>query len=428
MKSKVVIIGGGFAGLQLAKHIDTKGYEVLLLDRINHHQFQPLLYQVAAAQLEPSSISFPFRKIFQKKKGISIRMTEVYGVNSDNQIITTDIGTFNYDHLVIATGCKTNYFNNESLEKSTLPLKSTFDAIQVRNRILRNFERMSSGRNIDESLYNIVIVGAGPTGVELSGAFAEMKKHILPNDYPEINTSKIRIILVEGSGKTLGNMSELAQTASLEYLKKLGVEVMLNQFVKDFENNVLKLSGGEEIKTSNVIWAAGVTGNVLDGIPKELTQNNRYLVDDFNKIEGIENVYAIGDIAMMKSENYPKGHPQVANVAINQAKNLAGNFNRMLRKKELKPFIYKDQGSMATVGKFKAAVDLPFLSFKGYFAWVFWMFLHLMLILSVKNKLIIFINWVWSFFTNDSSLRLIISDRMKITEQQKVPKFSKALT
>ncbi|WP_234111518.1 NAD(P)/FAD-dependent oxidoreductase [Chryseobacterium sp. R2A-55] len=414
MKKKIAVIGGGFAGLQFAKHIDTKHYNVLLLDKSNHHQFQPLFYQVAAAQLEPSSISFPFRKIFQKREGVSIQMAEVNSVNPDEQTISTDAGKFGYDYLVIATGCKTNYFGNSELEKSALPLKSTFEAIQIRNRVLRNFERINSTKDYDSGLNNIVIVGAGPTGVELAGAFAEMKKNILPNDYPEIDTSEIRIILVEGSGKTLGNMSELAQTASLEYLKKLGVEVLLNQLVDRYENGNLILKDGCSIKSENVIWAAGVTGNIVEGFSKEIIQGNRYLVDDFNKISGFENIYAVGDIAMQKSEKYPKGHPQIANVAINQAKNLAENFNNSIKGKTWKPFLYKDQGSMATVGKYKAAVDLPLFSFKGFFAWVFWMFLHLMLILSVRNKLIVFINWMWTFFTNDSSLRLIIAEKASL--------------
>nr|WP_304344354.1 NAD(P)/FAD-dependent oxidoreductase [Chryseobacterium koreense] len=411
VKKKIAVIGGGFAGLQFVKHIDNKHYDVLLLDKSNHHRFQPLFYQVAAAQLEPSSISFPFRKIFQKREGVRIQMAEVNSVNPDQQTISTDAGAFGYDYLVIATGCKTNYFNNSELEKSALPLKSTFEAIQIRNRVLRNFERINSTQDYNSGLNNIVIVGAGPTGVELAGAFAEMKKNILPKDYPEIDTSKIRIILVEGSGKTLGNMSELAQTASLEYLKKLGVEVLLNRFVDRYEHGNLILKDGYAIKSENVIWAAGVTGNIIEGFSKEIIQGNRYLVDDFNKIEGFENIFAVGDIAMQISEKYPKGHPQVANVAINQAKNLALNFNKIIKGKTIKPFLYKDQGSMATVGKYKAAVDLPMFSFKGFFAWVFWMFLHLMLILSVRNKLIIFINWMWTFFTNDSSLRLIIAEK-----------------
>lgn len=409
MKKQVVIIGGGFAGLQLAKNIDTNEFEVLMLDSVNHHQFQPLFYQVAAAQLEPSSISFPFRKIFQKRKGVRIRMAEVSAIHPEEKTISTDIGSFSYDYLVIATGCKTNYFGNKEIERATLPLKSTRDAIRVRNRIIRNFEEIISTEQPAEALYNIVIVGAGPTGVELSGAFAEMKKHILPKDYSEIDSNKVRIILVEGSAKTLGNMSELAQKTSLSYLQKLGVEVVLNAFVKSYDDNKLILSNGNSIETANVIWAAGVKGNVISGLSEEVVVNNRYTVDDFNKVKNYENIYALGDIAMMTSEKYPKGHPQVANVAINQAKNLAKNFTKQLEGKALIPFVYHDKGSMATVGKYKAAVDLPFWSFKGFFAWIVWMFLHLMLILSVRNKLIIFINWVWSFFTNDTSLRLIFN-------------------
>ncbi len=410
MKSRIIIIGGGFAGLQLARHINTRYYDILLLDRLNHHQFQPLFYQVASAQLEPSSISFPFRKIFQRKKGISIRMTEVQSIDPGSKTVQTDIGPFNYDYLVIATGCRTNYFNNNLIEKNALPLKSTYDAISIRNRVIKNFENIIASKTFNEDQHNIVIVGAGPTGVELAGAFAEMKKHILPHDYPEINTSKVKIILVEGSDKTLRTMSALSQDASLKYLKNLGVEIILNTFVKNYSDNLLLLSNGDSIASANVIWTAGVTGNIIRGIDPSLIQGNRYLVNRYNGIQENPEIFAIGDIALMVTPRYPKGHPQVANVAINQAKMLAKNFNRMARSEKLAEFEYHDQGSMATVGKYKATVDLPSFSFKGFFAWVFWMFLHLMLILSVKNKLIIFINWVWGFFTNDTSLRLILTD------------------
>jgi NADH dehydrogenase len=409
VKKRVVIIGGGFAGLQLAKNIDTQVFDVLLFDSSNHHQFQPLFYQVAAAQLEPSSISFPFRKIFQNKQGVKIRMAAVSAIHPEKQQIATDIGTFDYDYLVIAAGCKTNYFGNKSLERGTMPLKSTRDAIRVRNAIITNFEKITANPNANEALYNIVIVGAGPTGVELSGAFAEMKKHILPKDYPEIDSKKVRIILVEGSSKTLGNMSEMSQEASLQYLKNLGVEVVLNTFVKDYSNQVITLSNGDILPTANVIWAAGVQGNTIDGISEDVIRNQRYQVDNYNEVIGYKHIYAIGDIALLASEKYPKGHPQVANVAINQAKNLAKNLSWQTAGKSLIPFRYMDKGSMATVGKYKATVDLPFLSFKGFFAWLVWMFLHLMLILSVRNKLIIFINWMWGFFTNDTSLRLIFN-------------------
>lgn len=411
MKKKVVIIGGGFAGLQLAKNIDTAFYEVLVIDRVNHHQFQPLFYQVAAAQLEPSSISFPFRKIFQQKPGIRFRMAEVQQVLPDQKQVLTDIGTFDYDYLVLATGCQTNYFNNQELAQNALPLKSSRDAIRVRDAIIRNFEQIISTEQPNEALYNIVIVGAGPTGVELSGAFAEMKKHILPKDYPELDYRKVRIILVEGSGKTLANMSTLAQQASYQYLQKLGVEVVLNAFVKSYNNNELLLSNGQSLAAANVIWAAGVKGNIIKGLDPEIISNNRYQVNAFNKVKGYTDIFAIGDIALLCDDKYPKGHPQVANVAINQAKNLAKNLSKLQKGQRLKAFSYTDKGTMATVGKYKAAVDLPFWHFKGFFAWLVWMFLHLMLILSVRNKLIIFINWTWSFFTNDSSLRLIFNEQ-----------------
>jgi NADH dehydrogenase len=409
-KKNVLIIGGGFAGMQLSRNLDESMFNVTLLDKINHHQFQPLFYQVATSQIEPSSISFPFRNSFNNKKNIQIRMAEVNEIDHLQQCVHTNIGNFDYDYLVIAIGCKTNFFGNLSIQRHAFTLKSTYDAIEIRNHILLTFERIitSTGKE-REALLNLVIVGAGPTGVELAGAFAEIKKHILPHDYPGIDFSEFKIRLIEGSPHTLNSMSDMARTASRKYLSSMNVDILTETFVKDYDGNTLLLSNGTEINTKTVIWAAGVTGNTIAGLPIEcMATSNRIKVNRFNEVTGIKNVFAVGDIAYMTTDLYPNAHPQLANVAINQAKLLAKNLKNIQNNKACKPYEYQNLGSMATIGKNKAVVDLPFFHFKGYFAWVVWMFLHLMLILSVKNKLIIFINWAWAYITKDSSLRLIL--------------------
>jgi NADH dehydrogenase len=410
MRQKVVVVGAGFAGIQLVRKLDEQFFDVLLIDRINHHQFQPLFYQVATSQIEPSSISFPIRNVFKGRKNVQIRMAEVQRVNAEAKSIQTSIGQFDYDVLVIAVGCKTNFFGNAEIEKHAFTLKSTYDAIAIRNHIIETFERiLSAPENEKEALFNLVIVGAGPTGVELSGAFAEIKDHILPKDYPGIDFSRFNITLIEGSKNTLNAMSDKAHSASKAYLEKMGVKVITETFVKQYNGETLMLSDNSTMTSKTVIWAAGVTGNVIGGfLPEQFKPGNRFVVDRFNKVKGCKDIYAVGDIASMETPLYPKGHPQVANVAINQAKNVAANLIRIQKGKTEREFEYKDLGSMATIGRNKAVVDLPFWKFKGYFAWLVWMFLHLMLILSVRNKLIIFINWAWTYITKDSSLRLIL--------------------
>ncbi len=410
MKSKIIIIGGGFGGLQLAQHLDAALFDIILIDRLNHHQFQPLFYQVATSQIEPSSISFPFRKVLQHRRDIRIRLAEVKSINSEEKSIETTIGKFEFDILVIATGCKTNFFGNEEIRKNAFSLKTTHQAITIRNTILENFEKLLYvSEEEKEGLFNIVIVGGGPTGVELSGAFAEIKRDILPKDYPRIDFSKLQVILLEGSAYTLNSMSNMAKNASQKYLSDLGVIVRTGVFVKNYNGEIATLSTGEEIKTKNLIWAAGITGNLIEGIPEEfITKANRIKVDRTNKIIGLQNIYAIGDIAHMETILYPNAHPQLANVAINQGKLLAKNLKAIIQNKKTTEYEYKDLGSMATIGRNKAVVDLPFMKFKGYFAWLIWMFLHLMLILSVRKKLIIFINWAMNYLTKDSSLRLIL--------------------
>lgn len=413
-REKIVIIGGGFAGLKLARKLNgKKGQKVMLIDRVNHHMFQPLFYQVASGRIEPSNISFPFRKIFQRSKNIQFRMTEVEQIiPEENKILCAD-GSFSYDKLVIATGCKTNFFGNEQMEQVAYGMKNTQEAINIRNKVLLTFEKLIIEKSrSDEGNWNIVIVGSGPTGVELAGAFAEMRKHILPRDYPNMNFAHLRIILISSTPKPLGVMSKEAQEKSEYYLKQLGVELWSREVVTGYDGSIVTLQSGKTIPTKNVIWAAGVTGNIIKGLNPDIMIRNRYRVDRYNKVKGYENIYAVGDISYMETEKFPNGHPQVANVAINQAKNLAENLVKS-NLSDWKPFEYIDRGSMATIGKNKAVVDLPNWKFQGTFAWYFWMFLHLMLILGVRNKQAIFFNWMWSYFNRDSSLRLITTQYKK---------------
>ena len=415
---KLVIIGGGFAGLQLTKTLQNKDLKILLVDKQNHHQFQPLFYQIASARLEPASISFPFRKVFQKYRNIDFRMADVFKILPEEKKILTSLGQITYDHLVIATGCKTNYFGNEEMSRHALSMKTTQEAIKIRNKILLNFEKEIFATEEEKvALSNIIIVGGGPTGVELSGAFAELKNSILPKDYPSLDFDRLHIILLEGSKNTLNNMSEEARQASKKYLEELGVEIKTETLISTYDGNVAILNTGERIPTKNVIWAAGVMGNVVEGLNSDDINRNRYVVDRFNRLNNYSNIYALGDVAIMVTPKYPNGHIQVANVAINQAKNLGKNIINTLNNKKTNEYEYIDLGLMATIGKHKAVVDLPFLKFHGVIAWYIWMFLHLMLILSVRNKLIIFINWAWSYITKDTSLRLILtSEKRKETD------------
>lgn len=421
-KETIIVVGGGFAGVEFIKTLDEKLFDIILIDKINYHQFQPLFYQVATSQLEPSSISFPLRYIFKNKANVKIRLATVLSIDKEKNSINTSIGEFPYDYLVIAIGCTTNFFGNESIKQNALTLKSTLDAINLRNHILQRFENITSANEeVNQSLYNFVIVGAGPTGVELAGAFAEIKKDVLPKDYRGIDFSRLNILLIEGTKHTLNVMSDSAQIASRKYLEQMGVKIYTETFVKNYDGDILTLSTGENIMTKTVIWAAGVTGNKLEGLnPEIITASNRLKVNRLNKVSDSENIFAIGDIAYMETPNYPKAHPQVANVAINQAKLLAKNLKSIQQNKVTKEFEYKDLGSMATIGRNKAVVDLPFIKFKGYFAWLVWIFVHLMLILSVKNKIIIFINWAWAYFTKDTSLGLILSNQNNGLEEDKV--------
>jgi len=408
-KPRLIIVGGGFAGLKLARCLRNSPFEILLIDKVNHHQFQPLFYQVAAAELEPSNISFPLRGIFHGSKNVRIRLGEVEKIFPAENKITTTAGEYKYDFLVIATGATTNFFGNKNLEQFALPMKSTSEAIAIRQYILQNFEAaLIAPPGEQEGLMNFVIAGGGPTGVELAGALAQMKTNSLRKDYPEIDFSQMHITLVEGSPKTLGTMSEQASAKSKEYLEQMGVKVWTNTTVKDYDGKNVSLSNEKTIRSNTVIWAAGVRGNMIEGLKAELImRGNRIKVDHFNRVEGYKNIFTIGDIAYMITEKYPNSHPQVANVALGQAKILSKNLKNILERKPLIQYEYKDQGSLATVGKHKAVVDLPFIKFQGFFAWFIWMGLHLVLLMGMKNRLFVFIDWVISYFSNNSTLRLI---------------------
>jgi NADH dehydrogenase len=409
-RSRIVIIGAGFAGLSLARSLNNTAYEVYLIDRHNYHEFQPLMYQVATARLEPSSISFPLRRVFQHTRNVHIYIAGVERIDPAGKIVYTSIGEVTYDRLVIALGCTTNFFGNQRIQSHSFPMKSVPNAMALRNRILQTFEdTMIAGPAERQALLNFVIVGGGPTGVELAGAMAEMKKYILPKDYPGVDFSRLTIYLLEGSPNTLNAMSERSKVKSRQYLEEFGVIVRTNTVVEDYDGETVRLKGGETIAARNVIWAAGVIGNHLEGVPASgQVKGNRLKTNRYHEVEGLDGVYAIGDIAWMPTPKYPNGQPQLANVAIAQADNLARNFKLELHGKPRKEFEYHNKGTMATDGKRKAVVDLPHFHFQGFFAWLTWMFVHLMLILSVKNKLFIFFNWMMSYFANDSTLRLML--------------------
>jgi len=414
---KVVIVGGGFAGLRLARKLNNKpGFEILLIEKFNYHQFQPLFYQVATAALDASNISFPLRKAFHNSKNVHIRMAELKQVLPEQNKIITDVEDIIYDVLVLAMGADTNFFGNQQIASHAFPMKSTVEAIQLRHRFIQNFEDALTAKTDDElqRLLNVVIVGGGPTGVELSGALSEMKKYVLPKDYPELDFKKMTIYLLEGGDKILGSMSEQSSADAARYLKKLGVTVMTKTIVKDYDGQSVLLADGKTISSNMVIWAAGIKGNVPDGLDKSLiVRGNRIKVDRHSKISEFRNVYVLGDLAYMETPKYPTGHPQVASVAIAQAEILADNLHRIERKsKEFFEFEYFDKGSMATVGRNLAVVDIPKpkLHLRGLVAWLIWMVLHLFLILGVKNRLFVFFNWVYSYITYDQSLRLIFKE------------------
>ncbi len=411
---KIVIIGGGFGGLKLARKLaGKKEFDITLIDRFNYHQFQPLFYQVATAGLDASDISFPLRKAFHKEDNIHFRMAIVTSIDTNNKKVITDEEEYSFDILVLATGADTNFFGNQDLIDHTFPMKSTVEALQIKYRLLQNMEDALYAKTSEEleSLLTVVIVGGGPTGVEMSGAIADMRRFVLPKDYPEIDFNKMKIYLLEGGPGTLSTMSDKSSEDSCGYLKKLGVILQTNTIVKNYNGKIVSTQSGENINSSLVIWAAGIKGNVPDGIDKNLiVKGNRITVDHFNRVKGFENIYAVGDVAYMETEKYPHGHPQVASVAIAQGEKLGSNLLKLLKPdKALEEFEYHDKGSMATVGRNLAVVDIPkpHLHFRGFFAWMIWMGLHLFLLLGVKNRLSVFSNWIYNYFTYDQNLRLI---------------------
>jgi len=412
---RVIIIGAGFGGLALAREIAKReDLQVVLIDRNNYHQFQPLFYQVAMAGIEPSSISFPLRKVFQSKKNVHIRITEVHSVNPERKSIQTDLGEITFDYLVIATGASTNYFGMKEIEERAIPMKTVSEALALRNRILQNFEDALSVDNDDqrEGLMSVVVVGGGPTGVELSGTLAEMRHFILPKDYPELDFKSMQIHLLEGSKDLLGVMSPEASAKSRKYLEDMGVIIHTEQVVTGFDGKYVTTKQGLRLRSDNLVWAAGVKANPLNGLnPEVIVRGGRIKVDEYNRVQGYDNIFALGDVASMTEGKWENGHPQLAQPAIQQGKALARNVWRVMDGKKAIPFVYKDLGSMATVGRNRAVVDLPFWKFQGFFAWLTWMFVHLMSIIGVKNRIMTLINWIWSYATYDQSLRLILRSK-----------------
>ncbi|GAB2558756.1 NAD(P)/FAD-dependent oxidoreductase [Spirosoma aerophilum] len=415
-RKRIVIVGAGFGGLKLARYLSRrKEFQVVLLNKHNYHEFQPLYYQVATAGLEANSILFPLRAVFGDCKNVHIRVTNVTGVRPADKVVDTDLGPVPYDYLVMATGADTNFFNQQNIIEKALPMKSVAEAIALRNRMLQNFEDALSVETLDEreGLMDVVVVGGGPTGVELCGTLAEMRKTVLPSDYPELDFKMMDIFLIESGGELLGPMSVESQAHSLAYLQKLGVQVRLNTRVKDFDGRVVTMNDGTTLRTNNLIWAAGVKANPLAGLPPEVIgRGGRILVNRFSQVQGFTDVFAIGDVALMTEEKWPNGHPQIAQPAIQQGRHLAKNMIRWANKQEPQEFIYKDLGTMATIGRGLAVVDLPFFKFQGFFAWITWLFVHLMSIVGVKNRLAIFLNWMFNYLTYNNSLRLIIRQKL----------------
>lgn len=407
---RVVIIGGGFAGLNIAKNLSGKDFQIVMIDKHNYHTFQPLLYQVATAGLEPDSIAHAIRQIFSKKENFYFRIADVKKIDPNEKIIFTPIGNIFYDYLILATGSETNYYGNENIMKYSMPMKTIPEALDLRSLVLQNLEAALLTNDLDERLrlMNFVIVGGGPTGVELAGAFGELKKHVLPNDYPDLDIRRMNVHLIQAADKLLPSMSQNASDKAAKYLKDLDVQVWFNTLVKDYDGKIVS-TNDRSFETTTMIWTAGVKGALIPGIEGEdVIVGGRYSVDKFNKIKKYDDIYAVGDVAVMMTPENPKGDPMVAQVAIQQGKLLAKNLTRQLKNKPLKPFKYNDKGSMATIGRDKAVVDLPNWKFSGWFAWIVWMFVHLVSLIGFRNKVIALMNWVVQYFTYNKSVRLII--------------------
>lgn len=412
-KPRVVIIGGGFGGINVAKRLNGKDFQVVMLDRQNYHGFWPLLYQVATAGLEPDSIAEPLRKMFNSDEfeDFYFRLVKVNSVNPIAKTVHTLVGDLPYDYLVIATGTKTNYFGNEEVKKNAFPLKQIPQALNLRSHLFQCFEQasMTADPELQQSLLNFVIVGGGPTGVETAGALAEMRKHILPTDYPGVDFSRMNIYLVEGMDRVLPPMSPESSKKTLKYLQDLGIEVKLNALVESYDGYVATIKGGEKIQAQTLVWAAGVQGALIDGLPAEVVERGRIHVNRYNQVLGFDNIFAIGDIAFMKTDKWPKGHPGVAQPAIQQGKLLSKNLKRLIKGEKMEEFEYVDKGSLAIIGRNQAVADLPGnLHLGGFFAWMTWLFVHVMALVGFRNKLVVLSNWVYRFFTYENGTRLII--------------------
>lgn len=407
---ELLVIGGGFAGIALIKALRNAPYNITLIDKHNYHTFQPLLYQVASGGLGADAIGYPFRLIFRNQKNFNFRMAEVQKILPETKCVETTVGTFKYDYLVIASGSTTNYFGMKEVERWSMPMKTIPEALDLRSDILQEFEFAHYTQDPVERARHMtfLVVGGGPTGVETAGALAEFKKFVLPHDYPELDKDLMQVYLVEAGPRLLAGMSEKSSSKAKKYLEKFGVKVLLNTAVTEYNGQEAALSNGENILTSTVVWSAGVKGQIVDGLPKESLVGNRIKVDSYSRVEGFDHIFALGDVAAMVSEDYPRGHPMVAPVAVQQAQHLAKNLKKYSKSQPMQPFRYKDKGSMATVGRNKAVVDLPWASFGGFFAWLVWMFLHLMLLVGFRNRLVTFIDWTWNYFSYERALRLIV--------------------
>lgn len=406
---RIVIIGCGFAGLKLAKRINTKHYQVVLFDKNNYHTFQPLMYQVASAGLEPDSIVYPIRKVFNKKENFHFRMADVQEIDAGKKLLHTSVGTLDYDHLVMATGAVSNFFGMANVEKYSMPMKSLVEALNLRSVILQNFEKALNSSDVQEqdALMSFVIVGGGATGVELAGALAELKRYILPKDYPDLDIRRMQIHVVQGADRLLPGMSEKASADSERFLRGMGVNIWLEIRAQDYDGTTV-YTNKETFQAKTLIWTAGVKGAPTAGLNATQTSGGRVLVNSFNQINGHESIFAIGDVAAMTAEELPYGHPMLASVAAQQGVHLGKNFNRLAKQKEMIPFVYKDKGTMATVGRNLAVVDLKRFKFGGWVAWLMWMFVHLMLLVDFRSRLVVFVNWAWSYLFYDKGTRLIV--------------------
>jgi NADH:ubiquinone reductase (H+-translocating) len=412
-KARVVIIGGGFGGIQIAKMFRKKDIQVVIVDKNNYHTFQPLMYQVATSALEAESIAYPIRKIFNKAKNIYFRLGEVTNVDHERKVIEFGDDTLEYDYLVIATGAKTNYFGNEGLTISAMPMKSILESLDLRTMLLQNLEHalLINNERKKQGMMNVVIAGAGPTGVELAGALGELKRKVFPKDYPELDLTKMNIYLVQSGDRVLPMLSPKSSLKAKKYLEKLGVEVVLNTRVLDYFGDYVQTDTGQDIIAKTLIWTAGVTGNPVGGVPVEcISRAGRIMVDEFNQVKGLKDVYAIGDVACMQTKDYPNGHPQVAPAAMQQGALLGKNIvGKVFYNKPFKPFKYKDKGAMATVGKNKALVEMGKLRIGGAMAWFIWMVVHLLSLVGFRNKVVTMFNWIKNYFNSDRGMRLIIT-------------------